>query len=68
MPVWHDDVRYYDVRDDSTGAFIGGVYLDLYPREGKFTHAAAWAVRGVSRRRGPDADHGARRRTSIAPD
>ena len=52
VPVWHDDVRYYDVRDDSTGAFIGGVYLDLYPREGKFTHAAAWAVRGVSRRAG----------------
>ena len=34
----------------ATNAFVGGVYLDLYPREGKFTHAAAWAVRGVSRR------------------
>ena len=50
VPVWHDDVLYYDVLDQATNAFVGGVYLDLYPREGKFTHAAAWAVRGVSRR------------------
>ena len=50
VPVWHEDVLYYDVIDQATNAFVGGVYLDLYPREGKFTHAAAWAVRGVSRR------------------
>jgi len=50
VPVWHEDVLYYDVLDQTTNTFVGGVYLDLYPREGKFTHAAAWAVRGVSRR------------------
>jgi len=50
VPVWHEDVLYYDVLDEATDTCIGGIYLDLYPREGKFTHAAAWAVRGVSRR------------------
>jgi thimet oligopeptidase len=50
VPVWHEDVLYYDVLDGESGAFIGGIYFDLYPREGKFTHAAAWPVRGVSRR------------------
>ncbi len=52
VPVWHDDVRYFDVHDAETGEFIGGIYVDLYPREGKFPHAAAWPVRGVSRKAG----------------
>jgi thimet oligopeptidase len=52
VPVWHEDVRYYDVMDVSSGARIGGIYCDLYPRDGKFTHAAAWPVRGASRRTG----------------
>src|SRR5438132_7814173 len=50
VPVWHDDVLYLDVKDSETGDFIGGVYLDLYPRPDKYKHAAAWPVRGVSRR------------------
>ena len=52
VPVWHESVIYYDVRDAESGAFIGGIYLDLYPREGKYKHAAAWPVRGVSTRAG----------------
>lgn len=52
VPVWHDDVLYVDVTDAATGSFIGGIYLDLYPRDGKYKHAAAWPVRGVSRRAG----------------
>jgi len=52
VPVWHESVIYYDVRDAESGAFIGGVYLDLYPRDGKYKHAAAWPVRGVSTKAG----------------
>ena len=52
VPVWHEDVLYLDVLDAPTGEFIGGIYLDLYPRDGKYKHAAAWPVRGVSRRWG----------------
>jgi thimet oligopeptidase len=52
VPVWHEDVLYLDVTDAASGAFIGGIYLDLYPRDGKYKHAAAWPVRGVSRRTG----------------
>ncbi|HEY0158680.1 MAG TPA: M3 family metallopeptidase [Thermoanaerobaculia bacterium] len=52
VPVWHEDVLYYDVRDAASNAFIGGIYLDLYPREGKFKHAAASPVRHGSTRTG----------------
>ena len=52
VPVWHDDVIYLDVLDRTGGSRIGGIYLDLYPRDGKYKHAAAWPVRGVSRRSG----------------
>jgi len=52
VPVWQEDVIYLDVLDAATGAHVGGIYLDLYPRDGKYKHAAAWPVRGVSRRSG----------------
>ena len=52
VPVWHEDVIYYDVNDAESGEYVGGVYLDLYPRPDKYKHAAAWPVRGVSRRAG----------------
>lgn len=52
VPVWHEDVRYYEVHEaaagSSTGALLGGLYLDLYPREGKFSHAAAFGIRNGS--------------------
>jgi thimet oligopeptidase len=48
VPVWHPDVRYFDVTDARTGAFVSGFYLDLFPREGKYNHAAAFPIRGVS--------------------
>jgi len=42
--VWHDDVQQYYVTDTDTGDFLGQFYLDLYPRDGKFTHAAAYKL------------------------
>lgn len=52
VPSWHEDVLYLDVKDAASGQPIGGIYLDLYPRENKYKHAAAWPVRGVSRKSG----------------
>ena len=49
VPVWHEDVRYFDVLDAKTGRYLSGFYLDLFPREGKYNHAAAFPVRGASR-------------------
>ncbi|HET9578512.1 MAG TPA: M3 family metallopeptidase [Usitatibacter sp.] len=49
VPTWHPDVRYFDVFDGRTGQFMSGFYLDLFPREGKYNHAAAFPIRGVSR-------------------
>ena len=52
VPLWHPDAQYFDVKDAKSGELVGGVYLDLFPRDGKYKHAAAWPVRGVSRKFG----------------
>src|SRR5690606_4014640 len=35
--VWHEDVEAFEMVED--GAVIGRFFLDMHPREGKFTHA-----------------------------
>ena len=40
--VWHDEVQVFSVWDDEGegSGFVGYLYLDLFPREGKYGHAA----------------------------
>eukprot|EP00697_Spironema_sp_BW2_P011434 gnl/Spiro4/27117_TR13490_c0_g1_i1.p1 gnl/Spiro4/27117_TR13490_c0_g1~~gnl/Spiro4/27117_TR13490_c0_g1_i1.p1 ORF type:complete len:748 (+),score=216.92 gnl/Spiro4/27117_TR13490_c0_g1_i1:171-2246(+) len=42
--VWHDEVRVFEVSDTSSGEALGVFYLDLHPREGKFSHAACFSL------------------------
>lgn len=51
--VWHDSVESYDVFDQ-TGK-IGRIYLDMFPRENKYSHAAQFPViSGLSDRQYPE--------------
>ncbi len=52
--VWHPSVEVYDVTEG--GRRLGRFYLDLHPREGKFSHAAMFPVRpGLQGRQLPQA-------------
>jgi len=42
--VWHSDVRMFEVKESSDNSLIGYFYLDLYPRENKYQHAAAFSI------------------------
>jgi thimet oligopeptidase len=42
IPGWHEDVMVFDVSDKR--GVIGRTYLDLYPREGKYKHAAVFGM------------------------
>lgn len=53
--VWHPDVKLYEITDAAGGSPIGYFYMDLYPREGKYKHAAAFDI--VKGRRLPDGSY-----------
>jgi len=46
VPVhaWSDDVQQFSVADARDHRFIGTLYLDLYPRPGKYTHFASFPL------------------------
>ncbi|QIG45156.1 Zn-dependent oligopeptidase [Nocardioides anomalus] len=56
--VWHEDVAAYDVystQGGTDGDSLGRIYLDLFPREGKYKHAAQFTITdGVAGRQLPE--------------
>jgi thimet oligopeptidase len=45
---WAPDVQAYAVIDGATGKPLASLYVDLYPREGKYNHAAVWSFRNAA--------------------
>ena len=41
---WADDLEAFAVSDNETGALLGCLYLDMFPREGKFNHFAQFGL------------------------
>lgn len=50
--AWHPEVQAFAVNDAATGKPLASLYVDLYPREGKYNHAAVWPLRSSSTRTG----------------
>ncbi|QNL20536.1 M3 family metallopeptidase [Hyphobacterium sp. CCMP332] len=54
VPVFHEDVKVWEVNDKSTGENIGLWYLDPYARQGKRSGAWAMTFRGHTTFNGPE--------------
>ena len=51
--VWHPTVECWEMFED--GKLVGRFYLDMHPRDGKYSHAAAFNVRnGIAGRQIPE--------------
>jgi thimet oligopeptidase len=44
IPVWHKDVDAFDVFDGER--LVGRIFLDMHPRQDKFSHAAMFGLTG----------------------
>jgi len=42
--LWSSDVTQWSVTDTASGRYIGDFYLDLFPRDGKFSHFASFPL------------------------
>ncbi len=53
-PVWHPSVEAWEMFED--GKLVARFYLDMHPREGKYSHAAHFGIRtGVAGKQIPEA-------------
>jgi thimet oligopeptidase len=50
VPLWHAEAQAYLVADKASGKPMAQLYVDLYPRDGKYNHAAVWPLRGSATR------------------
>jgi len=48
QPLWHPEAQSFNVRDTATQKVLGTLFVDLYPRDGKYGHAAVWSFRSSS--------------------
>lgn len=44
IPTWHSDVTSFSIHDAASGDLIAQFCMDLFPREGKYSHAAAFTL------------------------
>ncbi|MCW7537804.1 Zn-dependent oligopeptidase [Aquabacterium sp. A7-Y] len=51
-PAWHPEVQNYAMRDERSGAYLASLFVDMYPRRGKYNHAAVWSFRSGATRLG----------------
>lgn len=42
--AWHEDVLLYQILDAASGEHLAYFYADLFPRDGKYSHAAAFPL------------------------
>ena len=50
--LWHPEVLAYAVSDAASGQPLASLYVDLYPRDGKYGHAAVFSFRNGAARSG----------------
>lgn len=57
VKLWHPDAMAFRAIDVKTGKALAALYVDAYPREGKYGHAAVWSTRtsATRQKRAPQA-------------
>lgn len=45
LAAWHPDVKLFEVTDVASNTVLGHFFIDLHPREGKYSHAAQFPLR-----------------------
>lgn len=47
--VWHPSVKLFSIKDANSNEILAHFYMDMYPREGKYSHAAAFPLKNGRR-------------------